>query len=148
MYNEKLHSEILINTPIAKVFTFLTTPQNIPLVLPGLIENTDIPGLPLKAGSEFRFRYQMFGVITEGTTVIDRIESPSVYDFSTMGGNVSRWRERLTEEDGRTRLSVDVEYDPPVSWFEKVQLSVVRTLMPAELDRFLQNVRILLELQS
>ena len=148
MYSEKLHSEILIKAPIEDVFAFLTTPLNIPLVLPGLIENTNVPSSPLKAGSEFHYRYQMFGVVTEGTTIIDRIENNSAYDFSTTGGNMSHWLERLTTVDGQTKVSVDVEYDPPASWSEKVQLGVVRTLLPRELDRFLDNVKILLELRS
>lgn len=148
MYSEKLHSEIVIDAPISTVFAFLTNPNNIPLVLPGLIENTDIPELPIRQGSEFRFRYQMFGVVTDGTTVVDRIESPTVYEFTTKGGGVSHWRENLIEENGRTRVSVDLEYDPPKSWIEKVQLGAIRTLVPREIEQFLQNLRVLLELQS
>jgi len=148
MYSEKLHSELLINAPIDKVFAFLTTPQNIPLVLPGLIDNTNIPELPLKAGSSFDYRYQMFGVVTEGKTTVDAIEGPHTYNFSTSGGNMSHWYEKLSDEGGQTRVTVDIEYDPAASWFEKVQLGVVRTFMPQELDRFLQNVRTVMELQS
>ncbi|MBI4038947.1 SRPBCC family protein [Candidatus Daviesbacteria bacterium] len=52
MYNEKIHTEIDIDAPVSKVFEFLTDPNNIPLILPGLKENYDIPELPIKEGSK------------------------------------------------------------------------------------------------
>ena len=39
----KIHAERDLTFPPEKIFEFVTNPNNVPLVLPGLIENTNIP---------------------------------------------------------------------------------------------------------
>ena len=63
MYSEKIHAEVDISVSPEKVFNFLTNPKNIPLVLPGLIENYNIPELPIQVGSKYNFQYQMLGLV-------------------------------------------------------------------------------------
>lgn len=147
MYKEKIHFEADINVPPEKVFDFLTDPHNIPLVLPGLIENNNIPPLPVKVGARFNFKYQMLGVVLEGDVVVDKVESPSAYDFTSSGGGDSKWMQRLTEKDSGTHLTLDVEYNPPQSWIDKVKLSVIQKMNQGEAEKYLQNIKTLLEMQ-
>jgi len=144
MENVKL--SIKINAPVQKVFDFLTNPNNIPLVLPGLIENTNIPQLPLKAGDKFDFKYKMIGVVVEGVTVVDKIESPASYHFSTSAGLVSHWREQFSPEGDATKIILEVDYDTPKSVTDKIIIGVARKFNLKEAERYLQNIQLALEL--
>jgi carbon monoxide dehydrogenase subunit G len=145
---EKLRLELEINASAEKVFDFLTDPHNIPLVLPGLIENTNIPELPLGAGSQFNYTYQMFGVVLRGDVVIDAIERPSAYHFHTTGEAASTWKQHITPRDGKALFQLEVEYEPPRSWLEKVKLGVMRRFSDKEAEQYLHNLKTVLELQE
>ena len=148
MESIQIHVESDINAPIEKVFEFVTNPNNIPLVLPGLIENTNIPELPIKEGDKFNFKYLMLGIVIEGLTTIDKIEFPNQYDFSTDSGVLSHWKERLTSNNGGTHFTLDVEYEPPQSWAEKIQITVMKKMNMKICENFLHNINAVLELQS
>ena len=77
MYSQKVNPWTTINVPREDVFDFLVNPHQIPLVLPGLIENTGVPDLPLKVGDRFTYHYQVSGVMLEGTWTITELERPS-----------------------------------------------------------------------
>ena len=78
MYSQKVNPRTTINVPREDVFDFLVQPQQIPLVLPGLIENTDVPELPLKVGDRFTYHYQVSGVMLEGTWTVTELEAYKV----------------------------------------------------------------------
>jgi len=148
MQTEKVHAEVSIKASINKVFDFVTNPNNIPLTLPGLIENANVPELPVKKGDKFNFKYKMMGAIIDGTVEVDEIESPTTYNFSTSVGIASHWKERLSENDGMTNLTLDVEYEAPESLFEKIKLDVAKQANQKEAEQFLQNIKLALELNS
>ena len=148
MKSIQIHVESDISAPIEKVFDFVTNPNNIPLVLPGLIENTNIPELPIKDGDEFNFKYSMFGVVIEGLTTVNKIEFPNRYDFSTDSGILSHWKERLLSNNGGTHFTLDVEYEPPQSWIEKIKINAMKKMNIKICENFLQNVNTVLELQT
>jgi len=103
MYSEKAHAEVDISVPPEKVFNFLTNPKNIPLVLPGLIENYNIQELPIQVGSKFNFKYQTLGIVQEGEVVVDKVESNSIYDFTSTGGVVSKWIQQMDTANGYSK---------------------------------------------
>lgn len=148
MQTEKIHAEVDIKAPMEKVFEFVTNPNNIPLTLPGLIENTNVPDLPVKKGDKFNFKYKMLGVIIEGVVEVDEIQSPAIYSFSTSVGITSHWKEQLLEKDGLTNLVLDVEYETPESLFEKIKLDVAKQANQKDAEQFLQNIKLALELNS
>jgi len=148
MQTEKIHAEVNIKAPMEKVFEFVTNPNNIPLTLPGLIENTNVPELPVKKGDKFNFKYKLLGVIIEGIVVVDEIHSPTIYNFSTSLGITSHWKEQLSEKDGSTNLVLDVEYETPESLFEKIKLDVAKQANQKDAEQFLQNIKLALELNS
>jgi len=148
MYSEKARAEIDISVPPEKVFNFLTDPKNIPLVLPGLIENYNIPELPIRVGSKFNFKYQALGIVQEGEIVINKVESNSAYDFTSKGSIESKWLQRMTAKNEGTHFALDVEYDPPKSWLDKIKLEVVKKMNQGDAEKYAQNLKTLLEMQS
>jgi carbon monoxide dehydrogenase subunit G len=148
MHSEKLHAEISIKAPIDKVFNFITNPHNIPLVLPGLIENDNVPDLSLRKGDKFNFKYKLVGVVIEGITEVEEIVSPTIYNFSTSVGMVSHWKEQLSENGAITNLSLDVEYETPDSLIKKIKLELIKQMDQNEVKHFLQNIKLAVEISS
>jgi carbon monoxide dehydrogenase subunit G len=143
-----IKTSITINAPAQKAFDLLTNPNKIPLVMPGLIANTNVPELPLKPGDHFDFEYQMFGVRIHGVWTVNQIESPHTYVAQTSGGGDSTWTYTLSEENGVTLVTLEIDYVPPASVLEKIQQHVAEKMNAHEVEAYLQNLKILIELHA
>jgi len=145
MHSQKVEAQTVIDVPREEVFDFLVTPERIPLVLPGLIENTDVPELPLKVGDTFTYHYQVSGVMLEGTWTITELDRPSTYAARTTGGGDSEWRYNLMDKDGGTQVSLTVTYDPPKSVIKSIQVGVLEKIVEKDSQTYMQNLKMLLE---
>ena len=148
MYNGKIHASIDVDTPASKVFEFLIDPNNIPLVLPGLKENYDIPELPIKEGDKFKYKYELFNSVMEGEVVIDKVDAPNEYNFTTTGMGESKWIQKLTDNNGKTHLSLDIEYSTPKSWLESAGQALAKQTNLRNAEKYLQNLKNAVELQN
>ena len=144
----RFEQKIDIKAKPQKVFDFLTTPEKIPLVLPSLIENTNVSELPLRKSSTFDWHYQMYGVKLKGKWEVTEIAAPTRYAARTTGDTESTWDYRLEETGGGTRVHVTVEYATPRSVLGKAGLAVVQQLNRKELDAYLSNLKTVLEMQE
>lgn len=142
------HVETTIDTPREKVFEFLVNPYQIPLILPGLIENTDIPQLPLKVGDAFTYRYQVVGVEFTGKWIVTELDEPAHYGARTEGGGDTRWRYELTDRDGGTHVSLTVDYEPPKSVVDKVSTAVFQRINQKDGESLMDNLKTILELRN
>src|SRR5947209_4562441 len=145
MHSHKVEAQTVINVPREEVFDLLVTPERIPLVLPGLIENTGIPELPLKVGDSFTYHYQVSGVMLEGTWTVTELKRPSTYAARTTGGGDSEWRYKLAAKDGGTQVSLTVTYDPPRSVIQSIQVGVLEKIVEKDSQTYMQNLKMLLE---
>jgi carbon monoxide dehydrogenase subunit G len=146
MFDTKLEQSVQIAATPERVFSFLTDPAKIPLVLPSLIENTNIPPLPLKTNSQFNWKYQMFGVMLQGEWTVTKIESPSRYAARTKGDTSSEWDYSLSPAGKGTKVSITVSYETPKSVLGKLSLAVAQQLNRKELDTYLSNLKTVLEM--
>lgn len=146
MNEARVQSTIEIAAPVDKVWNFLVDPKKIPLVLPGLVENVNVPALPLKEGSQFQYRYQMYGVMTEGTWKVTKLEPKRVYDAVTDGDVESRWHYEVSEREGKTHVALDVTYRAPQSVLGKIKAEALAKINQAEGEHYLQNLKTVLEM--
>ena len=146
MADHLLKREVEVNAPIEKVFEVITNPAKIPLVMPGLIENTNIPKLPLKKGDKFKYKYQMFGVILTGTWTVDKIEFPSAYEATTDGDIPSKWKYKLISKKGKTLLEFEVKYEIPKSVIAQVKGAAIKSMNEKETDHYMHNLQTVLEM--
>ena len=148
MYNAQVQAEATIGVPAQQVFDFLVSPDKIPLVMPSLIENYNIPPLPLEQGSEFSYKYQLYGVVLEGSWIVTAIEPPTRYEARTTGAAESEWRYRLTERNGSTHIVLTVQYETPQSVLQQVKSSIVEAMNQREAETYIQNLKMVLEMQG
>lgn len=148
MDKNQIKIQTVIPTSRESLFEFLTTPGQVRLVLPGLIESTNISELPLKVGSTFDYKYQMYGMIVDGQWEVLVLESPARYEARTTGGAVSTWKYKLEDADGGTELSLDLEYDVPESLLGQVKVAILMKINEKEAEHFFENLRAVFELQG
>ena len=148
MDSAQITLQTIIPATRERLFEFLTTPGQVRLVLPGLIESTNISELPLKVGSTFDYKYQMYGVIVEGQWEVFVLERPSRYEARTTGGAESTWRYNLEDADGGTRLSLALEYDVPQSLLGQVRIGLLKKINEKEAEHFFENLKAVFELQA
>ena len=148
MHDAKVESEITIGTSPQRVWNFLTDPNKIPLAMPSLIGNYNVPELPLKVGSKFNYKYQMFGIILEGEVTVDTFNEPSIYEFSTSGDVQSNWTYTLDGTENSTKLRLSATYVTPESVTAKLKSKIIAKMNQKESELYLENLKTVLEMQS
>lgn len=148
MHDATVRRSIVIDASAEVIFDFLVSPEKIPLVLPGLVENFEIPPLPLAPGSKFRYRYQMYGVMLEGVWTVTLVERPARYEAFTDGDIPSQWAYELSQQNGSTKVEMLVTYETPRSVLQRIQSEVVLKINQQEAEHFLQNLKTVLEMQT
>ena len=146
MADHNVKRQVEIKAPIEKVFELLTNPAKIPLVMPGLIENKNIPKLPLKKGDKFKYTYQMFGVMLEGIWTVTEIKSPSIYKAATNGDIPSKWAYELVSKKGKTLVKFQTTYQLPKSVLSQVKATALKSMNEKEADHFMHNLKTALEM--
>lgn len=148
MYDAKVESEVTINVPIDQVWKFLVDPHKVPLVMPSLIGNYNVPELPLKVDSKFNYKYQMFGVVLEGELVVKKLSEPTNYEFITNGDVSSEWVYTLENTGNSTKIHLIVSYGTPQGVVQKVKTAVMVKMNQRETELYLQNLKTVLEMQN
>jgi ligand-binding SRPBCC domain-containing protein len=146
MFDTKLEQKVQIGAPPERVFEFLTNPERIPVVMPSLVENTDIPPLPLKAGSRFNWKYKMFGVMLQGEWTVKQIDSPTRYVAATTGDTANEWDYTLAASGNGTSLQLAVSYETPKTVLGKLSMAVAQQMNKKEMDTYLSNLKTVLEM--
>ncbi|MEK6967689.1 MAG: SRPBCC family protein [Nanoarchaeota archaeon] len=143
---DTIKKKVIINAPIEKVFAFLVDPRKIPLVMPALIENKNIPKLPLKEGSKFNYVYQLYGVKLEGKWTVTKIKKPTEYWAVTDGGSWSEWKYTLSKKGKGTLINFTLNYKIPHSVLTKIKQGILNKMNEKEADHFFHNLKTVLEM--
>lgn len=143
----KVVKSLEINASQEKIFNFVTDPSKIPSILPGLIENSNVPALPLTAGAEFDYKYQMYGVMLDGKWIVDQIESPKLYKAHTTGGSESWWTQEISGDGDKSTVTLTVEYKMPEGILAKIKADALMSINDKEADHMLHNLKTILEMQ-
>lgn len=143
----KVVKTLEINASPEKIFNYVTDPSKIPSILPGLIENSNVPELPLKAGSQFDYKYQMYGVMLNGQWIVDEIEFPKLYKAHTTGGGESWWTQEISGHGDNSTVTLTVEYLMPEGVLSKIKTNALMSINDKEADHMLHNVKTILEMQ-
>ncbi len=143
----KVVKSLEINASPEKIFNFITDPSKIPSILPGLIENSNVPALPLTAGAEFDYKYQMYGVMLDGKWIVDEIQSPSLYKAHTIGGSESWWTQEISGNENKSTVTLTVEYIMPEGVLSKIKANALMSINEKEAEHMLHNLKTILEMQ-
>ncbi|MBI5467446.1 MAG: SRPBCC family protein [Candidatus Kerfeldbacteria bacterium] len=144
-----INAKIIINRSGAKVFEFITDPKEVGKIMPGVIRVSDTSHFFGHRGEKFRWEFLLLGMAYRGTWTVEESQDPLIYVSKTTGGIASRWTYSLVPlAPQRTRLILDVEYQPPHSVIRRYALSFVEPHMHRMADNYVSNLKSLLEFQG
>jgi uncharacterized protein YndB with AHSA1/START domain len=131
---------VTINAPVEKIFNYISIPNNLPEFWPSLIEITDVQSLP-KGGYKARYVYKMVGISFQGTGEYTEIVPNKSLVIVTKGGISSVLTWAFRSQANRTRVTLTINYEIPVSLLGKLAEAVVKKMNENELTLMLENIR-------
>jgi ligand-binding SRPBCC domain-containing protein len=90
-------------------------PERATTFIPGLNRISNVSQAEAGVGQSWDYEFNWFGLVITGNSRCSKYEKPSVYQFKTLTGNPSTWTYRFQPSGGRTRLTLDVDYELPQS---------------------------------
>ena len=129
-----------IIAPVGKVFSYLSTPDNLPKFWPSLVEIADVQLLS-KGGYKARYVYKMAGMHFEGTGVYTKIVPNKSLVIVTEGGISSVLTWIFRSQASKTRVGLTINYGIPIPLIGKVAEAIVKKMNEQELASMLANLR-------
>lgn len=141
----RIERTVTINAPVEKVFTYLTEPTNLPEIWPSLMEVKDVQRLPEGVGSSYHWVYKMAGMRFEGMSETTEFVPNRRAVIKNTGGIPSTFVWTYQPEDGGTKLTVEVDYTPPVTPLGKLLEPFILKTNEHEADVLLANLKARME---
>ena len=79
--------------------------------VPGLNRISNLLQPQSEVGQGWDYEFNWFGLVITGNSRCTQYQKPSVYQFKTLTGNPSTWTYRFEPAGGRTKLTLEVEYE-------------------------------------
>lgn len=142
----KVSSSIVINKPIQEVFEYTASPHNGPAFIPNLNENTNVTPEKAGKGQTFDWRYNMAGVDLRGKAEVVEYDAPNKVVIKTTGDGTAAWVYSFSEENGGTKVSVEVDYELSENSLRSMaNKMVVDKLNQRTSEQMLENLKTILE---
>jgi uncharacterized protein YndB with AHSA1/START domain len=109
----KVTETVEIAAAPAKVFEFISDPKRASTFVPGLNRISNVSSSDAKVGRTWEYEFNWHGLILDGKSECTKLDPPKLYEFRTISGAKSTWTYRCEARDGRTRLTLEVEFELP-----------------------------------
>lgn len=143
----RITKKITINSPVEKVFQFVTSPDNWTKYVTSLTNVHDISSQNVEPGTTFSWEYRMLGMTFGGKGRVTENVKNSKFGMKMEGGFPIQEDYVFTSADGKgTDLTVEISYDIPGRIMSTVsKSSVVEKLNQKEADGVLDKIKTLCE---
>jgi carbon monoxide dehydrogenase subunit G len=136
-------SGVINNTPDT-VLGYVADVRNRTFFLPSLKAITNVKGDPASATTSWSWTWVLLGMEFVGTGRSVAYQPGKSYSFKTEGGIESTWSYTVAPEAKGTRLTVQVEYQPPSGVLSRLR-GDPQARHQAEVDQVLQNLKAILD---
>lgn len=142
----KISASLVINKPIQEVFDYAASPHNGPAFIPNLNENSNVVPEQPGVGQKFDWRFNMGGVDLKGNAEVTEYDAPHKVKIVTSGDSSSTWIYSFQEENGNTKVTLEVEYTVAETALQRlVNRVVVERLNQRTAEQSLENLKTILE---
>jgi uncharacterized membrane protein len=140
----RVDNEVIINTPVGKIFEYIAQPRNLQQIWPSLVEIKNQQLLP-NGGYRYQWTYKMSGIHFTGTgECIDLV--PNVVLASKNTGAIdSIVRFSFRSKDIQTKVMLSIEYEVPSTLLGHLAEIIILKMNDKEAELILDNLRILFE---
>lgn len=109
-----MNKSINIKAPVAKVFEFVTTPENWTRYVTSLVAVKNVSDEKPKVGTTFAWDYKMMGIKVSGKGEVTNCVKNKSFGLTLKGKmQINEAYEFVGETDGSTTLTVHVDYELP-----------------------------------
>jgi carbon monoxide dehydrogenase subunit G len=96
------------------IFDFIAEqPARATTFIPGLNRVNNVKPAQAGMGQTWDFEFNWFGLVVSGNSRCTQFEKPRVYQFKTLTGNPSTWTYTIQPASGKTRLTLEVDFEVP-----------------------------------
>jgi uncharacterized membrane protein len=131
-----------INTPVEKVYGYISDHKNEPIWMPGMIEVNLIKGAGDSVGDQYKWKYKMAGMIFDGETIITEINPNKKIVTESKGGIKSTFTFIFEPNNGATLLSLTIQYTVPVPVLGKIAEKIILGKNEREADLAMENIKV------
>jgi carbon monoxide dehydrogenase subunit G len=141
---ETIEHSITINAPTEKVFEYIDNPMNDPEWMIGMMEVTEVEGLP-GVGRHFHWTFKMVGIPLKGqSTTIEHVPNRRTVTES-QGGVSSTWAADVEPEGNGTKLTMKVDYTIPIPVLGKLAENLIKKQNERNIASSMENIKHMLE---
>lgn len=144
----EVETSVLVNQPIAKVFAFVTTPENDAQWYLGVESRDHTPGEPAGVGSTSMSTIRFLGVPVEVVWEVVGYEPPTEIKVKTIKGPVSVEAGYTFEAVGETQTKVSVHGEADVGGIFSLADPLVERMAQRQWEASFENLKDVLEGQG
>lgn len=138
--------KVSINSPVEKVFQFVTSPDNWTRYVTSLTEVREVSSKGLEPGTTFIWQYRMIGMTFNGKGHITENVKNASFGMKMEGGFPIQEHYTFTPANGGTDLAIEIKYEIPGKILSTISKSaVVEKLNQKEADGVLEKIKTLCE---
>jgi carbon monoxide dehydrogenase subunit G len=141
---ERIQRSILIDAPAARVFDFLTQPENLLEISPSLVEVSNVE-VSADGAHAFDWTYKMAGARFHGRSRTIDVERDQRRVVRSEGGIVSTFTWGFVPREKGTELTAIVDYELPLALLGRLAAPFLRHLNEREAETLLENLKERLE---
>jgi uncharacterized membrane protein len=141
----KVAQSLELNCSAESLMDYIVDVSNHPAFIGPLKSVTNIKGDIRKPGTSWDWVYSLAGVELAGKAETVRFTPGKEFVYKTTTGAKSTFTYSATPSGKKTKLSLNVEYEVPVSALGKMKASMFEKLNDAEGKRVVENLKALLE---
>jgi len=142
---KKLEKSVSINSPIDKVFNYISDPMNNTEWLPSMIEIKDVDLKDEGVKTSYHWIYKMGGLKFSGESVCTEYATNKKIVVQSKGGIKSMWDWTFEQQESGTNTKLIVEYDIPIPVLGKLAEAIVLKQNNKEADQAMANLKKILE---
>jgi ligand-binding SRPBCC domain-containing protein len=137
---------IVINAPVAKVFNFMTDPDNWTRYVTSLNSVSNFSTETLEQGTTYSWEYRMLGVKMNGTGTVTELSKNAVFAMKMAGTMPVSEHYTFSPTGDATELAMEMTYELPVKILEKIaSSSIVEKLNQKEAQNILEKIKVFCE---
>lgn len=141
----KIRKSISIRAPLEDVYEFMTRPENLPEIWPGLFEVSHVRRGPDGAHS-YDWVHKMGGVLFKGHAETLDVTPKQRVVIKNEKGITSTTLWAFSSDNGCTKVGLDVDYVPPEKLLEKFPEPFLHRINEREAEMLLENLKNRLEI--
>jgi len=141
----KVVQSLEVSSSPESVMDYIIDVTNHPAFIGPLKSVTNIKGDVKKPGTSWDWVYSLAGVELSGKAETVRFVAGQEFVYKTTSGAKSTFTYRADGAGGKTKVSLNVEYEVPSTALAKMKASMFEKLNDAEGKRVVENLKAILE---